>query len=145
MASVLAVLLGLFITLFSTTTTLGRTTLTHRGRSCRLVLMLLTFPALLTCLLIIALPFGTLLLGRLSCLIHGIEHTEIMLGMLEIGLRLHPVSRSGRITAQLEIFLKQLLGRATDTQIRSVALKNMVPVQRNLAIIATGCSSTAAA
>ncbi len=144
MASVLAVLLGLFITLFSTTTTLGRTTLTRQGRSCRLVLMLLTLPALLTCLLIIALPFGTLLLGRLSCLIHGIEHTEIMLGMLEIGLRLHPVPGTGGITTQLKIFFEQLLGSATNAQIRPVALKNMVPVQRNLTIIATGCSSTAA-
>ena len=40
-----------------------------------------------------------------------------MLGMLEIGLGHHPVAAAGRVAAELEIFLEELLGRAPQAQI----------------------------
>lgn len=77
-----------------------------------------------------------LLLTFLSGLIHGVENTEIMLRVLEIGFCKNAVASSGRVAAQLEILLEQLLRRTTDPQIGSVTVKHMVAVQRCLGIAA---------
>ncbi len=93
-----------------------------------LVASLLT--TLLTTLLAPLLAPLALLSGRL---IHQIQDAEIMLGVLEIAFRHDPVAAAGRVAAKLQIFLKQLLRGATDTQIGSIAVEDMVTVERNAA------------
>ena len=56
-----------------------------------------------------------------------------MFGVLEVALRHHPVAAAGRVAAELEIFLEQLLRRAADAQVRPVAVEDMVAVERNTA------------
>ncbi|AHJ62391.1 Hypothetical protein GbCGDNIH2_0609 [Granulibacter bethesdensis] len=85
-----------------------------------------------------------ILLILLLRLQHRIHDAEIMLGMLEISFCRHTVSAAGRITTQLQIFLEQLLCRATYADIGAVTVENMVPVQRNIAIIVVAHSATAA-
>ena len=40
-----------------------------------------------------------------------------MLGVLEIAFRHHPVAAAGRVAAELQVFLEQLLGRAADADV----------------------------
>ncbi len=99
----------------------------------------LVLAAMLTTLLAAALVASllTTLLAPLALLsdrlIHQIQDAEIMLGMLEIAFRHDPVAAAGRVAAKLQIFLKQLLRGATDTQIGSIAVEDMVTVERNAA------------
>ncbi|APH56413.1 Hypothetical protein GbCGDNIH6_0609 [Granulibacter bethesdensis] len=83
-----------------------------------------------------------ILLILLLRLQHRIHDAEIMLGMLEISFCRHTVSAAGRITTQLQIFLEQLLCRATYADIGSITVENMVPVQRNITIIVVAHSAT---
>lgn len=64
-------------------------------------------------------------------LIHQVEHTEIMLSVLKIALGHHAITAARRIPPQLQIFLKQLLGRAADPDIGAIAVEYVVPVERN--------------
>ncbi len=105
---------------------------------------LLVFTALTTRLtavfigaLALLLTFVPLLLALLGGLVHGVENTEIMFRVLEIGFCKNAVASSGRVASQLEILLEQLLRRTTDPQIGPVTVKHMVAVQR--------CLGTAAA
>lgn len=95
-------------------------------------------PAGLTC----GLTFCTLLLALLSGLCHGVHDAEIMLGMLKIGFSGNTVTRACRIPTMLEIFFKKLLGCPTHTDIRSMAIKNMIPVHRDLTIQMPGSTTT---
>ena len=65
-------------------------------------------------------PAEALLAGRF--LLRGGDDTEIMLGMLEIGLRQHRVARNLRIARQLCLFFNNMLGRSAHLDIRSVGL-----------------------
>lgn len=94
-------------------------------------------PTIFVGALTLLLTFVPLLLALLGGLIHGVENTEVMLRVLEIGFCKDAVASSGRVAAKLEIFLKQLLRRTTHPQIGSVTVKHMVAVQR--------CLGTAAA
>ena len=74
-----------------------------------------------------------------------------MLRVLEIPLRHHAIAGAGRIAAELQIFLEQLLRRAAHPHIRAAAIEHMVAVQRNIAGLVThraaptAAASTAAA
>ena len=71
------------------------------------------------------------LLGLLRRLVHGVEDAEIVLGVLEVAFRHHAVAAAGRVAAELEVFLEQLLGGAADAQVRSIAVEDVVSVERN--------------
>ena len=66
-----------------------------------------------------------------------------MLGVLEIALRHDPVAAAGRVAAELEILLEQLLRRAADAQIRAVAVEYMVAVERNVAALVPDAAAAA--
>jgi hypothetical protein len=87
-----------------------------------------------------------LLMLALLRLVDGVDDAEIMLGVLEVTFRHHTVATAGRVAAQLQVFLEQLLRRATDTQIRTVTVENMVTVERNIAaLVPRWTAATAAA
>ncbi|CAP55861.1 conserved hypothetical protein [Gluconacetobacter diazotrophicus PA1 5] len=68
-----------------------------------------------------------------------------MLGMLEIGFRHDAIARSAGITAKLKIFFEQLLGRPANTQVGTIAVEHMVPVERDLAVLLAYTAAIAAA
>ena len=76
-------------------------------------------------------PLLAVLLPLLRGLVHRIQNAEIMLGVLEVALRHHPVATAGGITAKLEIFLEQLLRRAANANVRPVAVEHVVAVERD--------------
>ena len=73
------------------------------------------------------------LLALLRRLVHRVQDAEIVLGVLEIALRHHPVAAAGRVAAELEVFLEQLLRRPADAQIGTIAVEHVVAVERNAA------------
>jgi hypothetical protein len=78
-------------------------------------------------------------------LVDRVQNAKIMFGILEIAFCHHPVARAGRIPPQLQVFLEQLLRSAANPQIRAAAVKDMVPVQRDVAAILPGASAAATA
>ena len=52
-------------------------------------------------------------------LVHGVEDAEVMLGVLEVGFRHHPVAAAGRIAAELQVLLEQLLRCAAQPHVRA--------------------------
>ena len=58
--------------------------------------------------------------------------------MLEISLRHHAVAAAGRIAAELQVFLEQLLGGAADAHVRAVAVEDVVAVERDPAAASCG-------
>ena len=73
---------------------------------------------------------AALLLDRL---VHRVDDAEVVFGMLKIAFRHHPVAAAGRIAAELEVFLEQLLRGAAHPDIRPAAIEHMVAVQRDVA------------
>ena len=95
--------------------------------------------------LVLAVP---LLLALLRRLVHRVQDAEIVLGVLEIALRHHPVAGAGRVAAELQVFLEQLLGGAADADVGAVAVEHVVAVERDAAGVMadrTASSATAAA
>jgi hypothetical protein len=91
------------------------------------------------------LPAGLTPLG--NRLVHQVEDAEVVLGMLEITLRHHAVATTGRVAAQLKVFLEQLLGGAADPYVRPIAVEDMVPIEWNPAarvMAHTAATATAA-
>src|SRR5271157_5771278 len=87
-----------------------------------------------------------LLLVLLRGLVHRIEDAEIVLGVLEIALRHHAVARSGRVPAELQVFLEQLLRGAAHARVWTAAVEGVVAVERDVAaVMAYPAASTAAA
>ena len=84
-------------------------------------------------------------------LVDGVDDAEVVLGVLEIALGHHAVTAAGRVAAELEIFLEQLLGRAADAQVGTVAVEDVVAVEGDVAALvpggtaATATAATAAA
>jgi hypothetical protein len=83
---------------------------------------------------------GMLLLWRLTVrlplllgLVHGVKNTEVMFRVLEERFRCHPVSTTGRVAAELEVFFEKLLGGAADADFRPVAVENVVAIKRDIA------------
>lgn len=94
---------------------------------------LLIAPALIALRVLLLLRSLTAALTLLLGLIHGVQDTEVMFGVLEECLGRHPVSTTCRVATKLEVFFKQLLGGASDTDFRPVAIENMVAIQRDSA------------
>ena len=88
---------------------------------------------------------GTALLGLLNRLVHRVDNAKIMLGVLEVALRHYPVPATGRVAAELQVFLEQLLRGAAHADIGAAAVKNMVAVQRDIAAALMANLTTTAA
>ena len=82
---------------------------------------------------------AVLLLVLLRRLVHRIQDAEIVLRVLEVALRHDPVAAAGRVPAELEILLEQLLGCAAHTEVGTVAVEHMIAVERDSA--AAGASA----
>ena len=87
----------------------------------------------------------TALLGLLNRLVHRVDNAEIMLGVLEVAFRHHPVPAAGRVTAELEVFLEQLLRGAAHADIGAAAVEHVVAVQRDIAAALVANLTAAAA
>ena len=85
------------------------------------------------------------LLVLLRRLVHRVQDAEIVLGVLEVALRHHPVATAGRVAAELEVFLEQLLRGSADAQVGTVAVENVVTVEWNVATAAAAVMSHATA
>jgi hypothetical protein len=87
------------------------------------------------------------LLGGLG---HGVEDAEVMLSVLKVTLGHHAVAAAGRVAAELEVFLEQLLRGAADAHVWAGAVEHVVAVERDAATLladrlaATAAASTAA-
>jgi hypothetical protein len=66
---------------------------------------------------------------------------------LEVALGHDTVAAARRVTPQLQVFLEQLLRRAADSDVRAVAVENMVPIEWDTAarVVAHSAATTAAA
>jgi hypothetical protein len=82
-----------------------------------------------------------LLRGGLS---HQVQHTKVMLGVLKIAFRHDAVAATRGITAELQIFLKQLLRGAANPNVRSIAVEDVVPIHRNAATLVVTHTAAAA-
>ncbi|GBQ20590.1 hypothetical protein AA0472_0176 [Acetobacter estunensis NRIC 0472] len=58
-----------------------------------------------------------------------------MFGMLKTGLGGHPITTACRIPPELKIFLEQLLGRAAHPHLWTIAVEDMITVQRYLPVL----------
>ena len=76
------------------------------------------------------------LAGLLGRLVHGVQDAEIVLGILEVAFGHHPVPHAGRVAAELEVFLEELLGGAADSQVRPLAVEDVVAIERDIAAAA---------
>jgi len=83
----------------------------------------------------------SVLLILLNSLIHGVQNSEVVLGVLEVALCHHAVAAARRIAAELKIFFKKLLSSAADAHIGAIAVEDMVSVER---YTATGMMADAA-
>ncbi len=106
------------------------------------VLLIAWTTALLVVVRVDGLLDALVLLGSLR---HRIENAEVMLGVLEVALRHDTIPGTGRIAPELEIFLEKLLCRAAHAQIRPIAIEHMIAVERDLTVMMTYRSATAAA
>src|SRR5208283_5633483 len=79
------------------------------------------------------LALAAVLLTLLHRLVHRVQDAEIVLGVLEIAFRHHPVAARGRVAAELQVFLEQLLGGAADADVRAAAVEDVVTVERDVA------------
>ena len=69
-----------------------------------------------------------------------------MFGVLEVALRHHPVPAAGRVAAELQVFLEQLLRGAAHADIGAAAVEYVVAVQRDIAAaLVANLTATAAA
>jgi len=87
----------------------------------------------------------TLLLLLLSRLVHRIQNTEVVFGVLKKPFGLHPVAAAGRVPAKLEVFLEELLRGTADADIGAVAVKDVVAVKRNATGLMANSSATSTA
>jgi len=108
------------------------------GIALTLIISRVTFALLITSALValrvlLLLRCLAIRLTLLLRLIHGVKDTEVMLRMLEERLGRHPVAAARRIATKLKVFFEKLLGRAANTDLRPVAVENVVPIERDAA------------
>src|SRR6185312_11664245 len=88
-------------------------------------------PAMLSAAVLLAL--AALLLVLLRCLVHRIQYAEIVFGVLKVAFRHDTVAAAGRIPAKLQIFLEELLRRPADPHIGTVAVEDVISIERRSA------------
>jgi hypothetical protein len=79
-------------------------------------------------------------------LVHQVEDTEVVLGILQVAFSHHAVATAGRVAAELQVFLEQLLRRAADPDVRAIAVEYVVAVERDATrhMVAHSAAATAA-
>jgi hypothetical protein len=87
---------------------------------------------------------------------HGLDHAEIVVGILPVGLGRDPIARGGRLARQRLVFVEDLVGVAAHAHIGTAAVEDLVSIGRAVRIVivlllvlivaaATTASTTAAA
>jgi hypothetical protein len=92
-------------------------------------------------LLLVVARFRRLLMGWL----HGAQDTIVVLGVLEIAFRHHPVAGRVRVTRQLEILFVDGRRRSTDLDVGAVALERAIGLMTAATSAATARLATAPA
>ncbi len=94
--------------------------------------------ALITLALLVVPPVAarilalTVLLALLSRLVHCVQYPKVVFRVLKETLRGNPVATAGSVASKLQIFLKELLCRAADANLRPVAVEYMVSIEWGL-------------
>jgi hypothetical protein len=84
---------------------------------------------------------------------HGLDHAEIVVGVLPIGLGLDSVARSRRFPGQRLVLVENLMGVAANPDVGTAAVEHLISIGRAIGIVvlfvvvvvATTTSATAAA
>jgi len=87
---------------------------------------------------------------------HGLDHAEVVVGILPIGLGRDPIARGGRLARQRLVLVEDLVGVAAHAHIGTAAIENLVSIGRTVRIVivlllvlivatATAAAATAAA
>jgi hypothetical protein len=110
--------------------------------------------ALLTALMAVHLSGSGLIAAALASplallrggLVHQVQNPEIVFGVLQVAFRHHSVATAGRVAAELQVFLEQLLRGAANADVRTAAVEDMVPVKRDTArhVMAYSAATSAA-
>jgi hypothetical protein len=87
---------------------------------------------------------------------HGLDHAEVVVSVLPVGLSRDPVARGGRFARQCLVLVEDLVGIAAHAHIGTAAIENLISIGRAVRIVtvlllmlivatATAASTTAAA
>jgi hypothetical protein len=79
----------------------------------------------------VLLPPLAVRLALLLRLVYSVQDAEVMFRMLEERFRRHSVTATGGVAAELQVFLEKLLGRAAYADFGTVAVENVVTIERN--------------
>lgn len=66
---------------------------------------------------------------------HGLDHAEIMVGILPVSFGGDPIARGRRFTRQRLVLVENLMGIATHSHIRPAAIENLVSIRRTVRIV----------
>jgi len=66
---------------------------------------------------------------------HGLDHTEIVIGVLPVGLGLNAIARGCRLARQRLVLVEHLMRVAANAHVGPAAVKNLVPVWRPVRIV----------
>ena len=67
---------------------------------------------------------------------HGLDHPEIMVGVLPVRFRHDPIARRRRFAGQRLVFVEHLVGVAADPYVGAAAIEDLVSVRRAVGIVA---------
>jgi hypothetical protein len=87
---------------------------------------------------------------------HGLDHAEVMVGILPVGLGRDPIARGSRLARQRLVLVEDLVGVAAHAHVGTAAVEDLVSIWRAVRIVivlllvlivaaATAASTTAAA
>ena len=66
---------------------------------------------------------------------HGLDHAEIVVGVLPVGLGQDAVARCRRLAGQRLVLVEHLVGVAADPDVGSAAVKELVAIGRTIGIV----------
>src|SRR5262249_40796949 len=66
---------------------------------------------------------------------HALDHAEVVVGVLPVGLRHDAVARGGRFARQRLVLVEHLVGVAAHPHVRPAAIENLVSIGRTIGIV----------
>ena len=66
---------------------------------------------------------------------HRLDHAEIVVGVLPVGLRQDSITRRRRLASQRLIFIEHLVGVAADPDVGPAAVEELVSIGRAIGIV----------
>src|SRR5262249_51204092 len=66
---------------------------------------------------------------------HALDHAEVMVGVLPVGLRHDAVARSGRFPGQRLVLVEHLMGVTAHPHVRTARVENLVSIGRTIGIV----------